>query len=36
MSTQRAYTSRRAGITKALAEKIAGIDIRGLFKHSVE
>ena len=31
----RQYTSRRAGITTALAEKLAGIDGRGLFKQSV-
>jgi len=31
----RQYTSRRAGITKALADKLAGIDGRGLFKQSV-
>ena len=31
----RQYTSRRAGITTALAEKLAGIDGRGLFKKSV-
>ena len=31
----RQYTSRRAGITTALAEKLAGIDGRGLFKQAV-
>ena len=35
MATERQYTSRRAGITKALADKLAGIDGRGLFKQSV-
>tara|TARA_B100000945_G_scaffold58659_1_gene43538 strand:+ start:214 stop:666 length:453 start_codon:yes stop_codon:yes gene_type:complete len=35
MANERAYTSRRAGITTALAEKLAGIDGRGLFKQSV-
>ena len=35
MSIERQYTSRRAGITKALADKLAGIDGRGLFKQSV-
>lgn len=35
MANIRQYTSRRAGITKALADKLAGIDGRGLFKQSV-
>ena len=35
MANERAYTSRRAGITTALAEKLASIDGRGLFKQSV-
>lgn len=35
MGIERQYTSRRAGITKALADKLAGIDGRGLFKQSV-
>ena len=35
MGIERQYTSRRAVITKALADKLAGIDGRGLFKQSV-
>ena len=35
MPTERAYTSRRAGITTALAEVLSKIDGRGLFKQSV-
>ena len=35
MANDRLYTSRRAGITKALADKLATIDGRGLFKQSV-
>ena len=35
MPNDRLYTSRRAGITKALADKLATIDGRGLFKQSV-
>ena len=35
MVTNRTYTSRRSGITKALADKLAEIDGRGLFRSSV-
>ena len=35
MGTERLYTSRRQGITKALADKLALIDGRGLFKQAV-
>ena len=35
MPNDRLYTSRRAGITAALADKLATIDGRGLFKQSV-
>ena len=35
MASKRLYTSRRAGITHALADKLAGIDGRGLFLQSV-
>ena len=35
MPNDRLYTSRRAGITKALADKLATIDGRGLFKQAV-
>ena len=35
MPKDRLYTSRRAGITAALADKLATIDGRGLFKQSV-
>ena len=35
MASKRLYTSRRAGITQALADKLAGIDGRGLFLQSV-
>ena len=35
MANERAYTSRRAGITTALAEALSKIDGRGLFKQSV-
>ena len=35
MANDRLYTSRSAGITKALADKLATIDGRGLFKQSV-
>ena len=35
MANERRYTSRRAGITKALADKIATIDGRGLYKQAV-
>ena len=35
MANERAYTSRRAGITAALAEALSKIDGRGLFKQSV-
>ena len=35
MVDERKYTSRRQGITKALADKLALIDGRGLYKQSV-
>ena len=35
MANERAYTSRRAGITAALAEALSKIDGRGLYKQSV-
>ena len=35
MANERAYTSRRAGITTALAEVLSKIDGRGVFKQSV-
>ena len=35
MPNERAYTSRRAGITTALAEVLSKIDGRGVFKQSV-
>ena len=35
MANERAYTSRRAGITTALAEALSKIDGRGLYKQSV-
>lgn len=35
MPNERNYTSRRQGITKALADKLALIDGRGLYKQSV-
>ena len=35
MANERRYTSRRSGITKALADKLALIDGRGLFKQAV-
>ena len=35
MANQRLYTSRRSGITKALAEVLGKIDGRGLYKQSV-
>ena len=35
MANERLYTSRRSGITKALAEVLGKIDGRGLYKQSV-
>ena len=35
MANERRYTSRRSGITKALADKLALIDGRGLYKQAV-
>ena len=35
MADERRYTSRRSGITKALADKLALIDGRGLYKQAV-
>ena len=35
MANERAYTSRRVGITTALAEALSKIDGRGLYKQSV-
>ena len=35
MANERKYTSRRAAITKALADKLAGIDGRGIYHTAV-
>ena len=35
MANERKYTSRRAAITRGLAEKLAGIDGRGIYHTAV-